>query len=662
MSKQYITQALTELAATSSSGATIPSVRPLDDLPDPRANGKKKVQVVQPVAVIEQEEKPAKPKKATRTKVAPARQEIPSVKEAAARPSPSKGSFAYPIVSVIEEDEDPHLWRTPQEEADYRFALSLSRPVRDRITTNRYQPDTPAARYVTTEPSSSAASLPPALVMPETAFRLDSIQPRGDWRLESHLYANTSGVNRHAGMGLFLGANIDDASQLNAVPITTYVGQIVDDEESRSDRHDFTYAHAIPDGRVVLGDPTSSWGPWMNHTWNRRKVNCVIRWNEQLQCLVLYAIAPIREGDELLTYYGRGYWLAILHTLDPELQQEAILEGQFSEVEIFTGLEADRDVRGPAVGGRSPRLRPILDRLRGGVPPFKDYWTERARSLPPHLARTLLHDARTVLEMNGMTGSRYTELDDFLDELLGLERLQVTELDPTTVQNGSRSWSLPPRLVQLGLQWIRDEDAGVPFDNTTLDADDFTELLGTYHMEDFRGLRSPIKYLCKSFRTNKKVGPTVKRAVASAGRAGRCATAASPPTIHRILMATVRYLQDCGAARTPGWTDLLAHPPADSPNLSQTVLVNSDDADTAPMRSGDVDVEELRIGAPPRRRRGQAVEEALEASSRTSESLEDDSAVEATTGKKHRGSSDGSKSSADQLGVLDPVHAMDQGE
>ena len=86
-------------------------------------------------------------------------------------------------------------------------------------------------------------------------------------------------------------------------------------------------------------------------------------------------------------------------------------------------------------------------------------------------------------------------------------------------------------------------------------------------------------------------------------------------------MATVRYLQDCGAARTPGWTDLLAHPPAESPNLSQTVLVNSDDADTAPMRSGDVDVEELRIGAPPRRRRVQAVEETLEASSGTSESL-----------------------------------------
>ena len=134
-----------------------------------------------------------------------------------------------------------------------------------------------------------------------------------------------------------------------------------------------------------------------------------------------------------------------------------------------------------------------------------------------------------------------------------------------------------------------------------------------------------------------------------------------PPTIHRILMATVRYLQECGAARTAGWTDLLAQPPADSPNLSQTVLVNLDDADTAPMRSGDVDVEELRQGAPPRRRRVQAVKEATEAGSRARESSEDESAVEATTGKQHRGSSEESTSSADQIGVLDTVHAEDQG-
>ena len=62
-----------------------------------------------------------------------------------------------------------------------------------------------------------------------------------------------------------------------------------------------------------------------------------------------------------------------------------------------------------------------------------DYWTKRARNLLPHLARTLLHDARTVLEMNGMTGSRYTELEELLEELLKLDRLQVKEVDPTKV-------------------------------------------------------------------------------------------------------------------------------------------------------------------------------------------------------------------------------------
>ena len=111
----------------------------------------------------------------------------------------------------------------------------------------------------------------------------------------------------------------------------------------------------------------------MSHTWDRRIVICVIRSNNQLQCLVLYAI---------------------------ELQREATLEGQFSKVEIFTGLQADRDIRGPAITRRSPRLTPILERLRGGIPPFRDYCNERARTLLPHLARNLLHDANTVLEVN----------------------------------------------------------------------------------------------------------------------------------------------------------------------------------------------------------------------------------------------------------------------
>ena len=117
--------------------------------------------------------------------------------------------------------------------------------------------------------------LPPLLVMPETAFRLDTIPPREEWRFEQHLYANTSGGYRHAGMGLYLGTDIPDASQYNAVPITTYECQIVGADESRTDDHDFTYAHTIPNGRVILGHPTTSWGPWMYHTWDRRRVNCV---------------------------------------------------------------------------------------------------------------------------------------------------------------------------------------------------------------------------------------------------------------------------------------------------------------------------------------------------------------------------------------------------
>ena len=127
-------------------------------------------------------------------------------------------------------------------------------------------------------------------------------------------------------------------------------------------------------------------------------------------------------------------------------------------------------------------------------------------------------------------------------------------------------------------------------------------------------------------------------------------------------MATVRYLQECGAARTAGWTELLPQPPADTPTLSQTVLVNLDDADTAPMRSGDVDVEELRQGAPLRRRKVQAVQEAMEAASRASHSSEDEAAVEATTGKQQWGSSEESTSSTDQIGGLATVHAGDQGK
>ena len=114
-------------------------------------------------------------------------------------------------------------------------------------------------------------------------------------------------------------------------------------------------------------------------------------------------------------------------------------------------------------------------------------------------------------------------------------------------------------------------------------------------------VRGPLKYQSTSFRTNKKVGPTVKGAVACAGRAGPSATAASPPTIHRILTATVRYLQECRAARVPGWTELLPQPATSTPPLSQTVLTSPLDADTAPLKSGDVNVEDLRQGTKHRR-------------------------------------------------------------
>ena len=76
---------------------------------------------------------------------------------------------------------------------------------------------------------------------------------------------------------------------------------------------------------------------------------------------MVYAIAPIKAGDELLTHYGRGYWLAILHTLPSEVQREAITAGRFSELEIFTGLEANLDVRGTPLGASSTRLTPVLE-------------------------------------------------------------------------------------------------------------------------------------------------------------------------------------------------------------------------------------------------------------------------------------------------------------
>ena len=174
--------------------------------------------------------------------------------------------------------------------------MSLARPLRDRTATKRYQPEPPPGRSRRVAKAVSKTIPHSSMALPETSFRRYTIPPRVDWSFEQHRYAKTSGVNHHAGMRLYLGTDIPDASQDNVVPITTYEGQIVGADESRPDDHDFTYAHTIPNGRVILGQPKTSWGPWMNHTWDKRRVNCVIRWNNQLHCLVLFAIGPIREG------------------------------------------------------------------------------------------------------------------------------------------------------------------------------------------------------------------------------------------------------------------------------------------------------------------------------------------------------------------------------
>ena len=103
------------------------------------------------------------------------------------------------------------------------------------------------------------------------------------------------------------------------------------------------------------------------------------------------------------------------------------------------------------------------------------------------------------------------ELDSLLTGLLQLERLRPTELDPNVSQNGSRTWSLSPELIELGQQWIRDEQAGLQFDNRSLHPEDFEELTGTFHMmEDINGTRPQLKYQTISFRQNKREGPSVK--------------------------------------------------------------------------------------------------------------------------------------------------------
>ena len=114
---------------------------------------------------------------------------------------------------------------------------------------------------------------------------------------------------------------------------------------------------------------------------------------------------------------------------------------------------------------------------------------------------------------------------------------------------------------------------------------------------------------------NKREGPTVKRAIAYSGRAGEEATAAFPPTIHRILIATVRYLHQCQVASSSGWTELVAQHQPSPLSLSQTVLVRPDDTDSIPLGSSGVDVDALRQGNPPQRRQAQSAANATPAAS-----------------------------------------------
>ena len=84
------------------------------------------------------------------------------------------------------------------------------------------------------------------------------------------------------------------------------------------------------------------------------------------------------------------------------------------------------------------------------------------------------------------------DLETLLQQLLLLQRLQCNEVDAARVQNGTRTWNLPPALSALGLQWIQDQAQGIAHDNLTLRMEDFSGMEGTFHIEDFRGTRNPI--------------------------------------------------------------------------------------------------------------------------------------------------------------------------
>ena len=86
---------------------------PIDDHPDQEANRDMSERSGAAVAVIEQGNQVGKSKAPRREKAKKGNSDIPTIYTAAVRTSPSTGSFAYLIVRVIEDDEDPHRWRTP---------------------------------------------------------------------------------------------------------------------------------------------------------------------------------------------------------------------------------------------------------------------------------------------------------------------------------------------------------------------------------------------------------------------------------------------------------------------------------------------------------------------------------------------------------------------
>ena len=60
-------------------------------------------------------------------------------------------------------------------------------------------------------------------------------------------------------------------------------------------------------------------------------------------------------------------------------------------------------------------------------------------------------------------------------------------------------------MYALGHQWIQEQNEGRMLDNRTLRMEDFAGLVGTFHMEDFRGARKPIKYQTKGLKSKKSL-------------------------------------------------------------------------------------------------------------------------------------------------------------